>query len=895
MEPQLWERVQAIFIDVWEADPKHREQHLRNLCGDDEKLRQEVESLLYHHEESGDFMARSAVEEYGALIPPEGEQRDFPVIEGPYRIETLLGRGGMGSVYRASQTDGVVRTVALKVMNFGMDNHEFATRFHYERQALALLNHPNVAHIYDYGVTADNRPFFTMEYVDGEMLTDYIRSHNLSLTERLRLFAYLCEGVQYMHRKNVLHRDLKPSNVLVEETPEGPVPKIIDFGIAKMTTSDQPQLTNAGSLLGTPAFMSPEQANGQGMDTSTDVYALGVLLFQMLTDLQPFEENRYREGSLDERLALICYEEAPKASRRLSDWLTGNANDYSAEMVRDYQQRLKSLSGDLDTIIAKAITKDRERRYGTVRELSDDLHRFLEDKPILATTPSPWYLVRKFCKRHRTGVLTGVFFGLAMVAAMVALVIMYSNLLTANHEKEEQLRVAESGFNLILDLLSNSFLAEGSDPKQLQGLVERAAKSRGYSENEPFYQATVDVVVGHLLYWWGFFEAADEKLATVRQDLREMGFDRSDLYFRASVKYAEVMRALGRYEEASALTNRLERDIADVLGEDSQYYLSTRLEQVMVARAIALRADNPIFLTQIEDMLWELIDEMERTLGPNHGTTMLARMRMNNILFLYYDKQDRTLRDRGMSVLNDMMAALYDDQVATLGVNHPHPYLTLYRQADNLIALGRYEEAKPMAEIALRKLTELRGNEHVETFHALNIYVRALAHLGENEQGLAFCREYLEPIPETIKETPAVIFHALNNKAHFLNMVGQHEEALQVKNDELALRYQYPAFKKGEVFTSRLTLAEIFSGMGDYDQAEVVLQECIAYQWSQKDYFHFRYTVGALAEIYRKTGRNDEADKLAQWANGLIREDLPLELEQPAWLSVWYEISKGCM
>src|SRR5579871_2346587 len=323
---------------------------------------------------------------------------------GRYQILRPLGEGGMGTVYLAEQREPIRRTVALKVVKLGMDTGQVLARFANERQALAMMDHPNIARIFDAGATPKGRPYFVMEYIEGVPITQYCDRNRIAIGQRLKLFLAVCRGVQHAHQKGVIHRDLKPSNVLVTEQEGMAIPKVIDFGIAKATDQwavENTLLTQFGQMVGTPEYASPEQAEVTtgDVDERSDVYSLGVLLYELLTGTVPFDPARLRQVGLAEMLRIIREEEAPPLWQRLATSGTP-LEDIAADRRTDPATLRRLVDGDLNRIAMKALEKARARRYSSATEFAADVQRFIERRPVLASSPGAIYRARKFLRRH---------------------------------------------------------------------------------------------------------------------------------------------------------------------------------------------------------------------------------------------------------------------------------------------------------------------------------------------------------------------------------------------------------------------------------------------------------------------------------------------------------------
>jgi serine/threonine protein kinase/Tfp pilus assembly protein PilF len=393
--------VEAVQI----ADPANRKAFLDRACGSDAALRDRMAGLLSALNRAGNFL-QSPLAAHALLDLPAPKAPDAPgTTIGSYRLLEQIGEGGFGIVFMAEQTRPVRRRVALKVIKPGMDTRQVVARFEAERQALALMDHPNIAQVFDGGATASGRPFFVMELVRGMPITDFCDQSRLPPRDRLHLFVQVCQAVQHAHQKGVIHRDLKPSNVLVSMHDTTPVVKVIDFGVAKaldQKLTDKTLFTGFAQLVGTPTYMSPEQAGQSGLDVDTrsDVYALGVLLYELLTGTTPFDKERLRAAGFDEMQRVIREEDPPRPSTRVST-LGHAAATVSTNRQSDWQKLARLMRGELDWIVMKALEKDRGRRYETASAFAADVQRYLANEPVLACPPSAWYRFRKFSQRNR--------------------------------------------------------------------------------------------------------------------------------------------------------------------------------------------------------------------------------------------------------------------------------------------------------------------------------------------------------------------------------------------------------------------------------------------------------------------------------------------------------------
>ena len=439
------EQARSIFLAALDRAPGDWPAFLEEACAGNADLRANVEQLLCAHQAMGSIHGtgqRSPV----TIDQPAGVERAGTVI-GPYKLMEQIGEGGMGLVFVAEQHQPVRRRVALKVIKPGMDTRDVIARFEAERQALALMDHPNIARVQDAGSTASGRPYFVMELVKGVPITQYCDDNRLPPRERLELFAQVCHAVQHAHQKGIIHRDIKPSNVLVASHDGKPVVKVIDFGVAKaigQQLTERTIYTAMTQMVGTPLYMSPEQAGMSGLDidTRTDIYSLGVLLYELLTGTTPFDKERLKQAAFEEMRRIIREEEPQKPSTRIS--ATDAAPGIAAQRNTDPAKLMKLVRGDLDWIVMKALEKDRGRRYETANGFALDVQRYLADEPVLACPPSAAYRFRKFARRNKAALLTASLLITALLVLVAGLALSNVRVIAERNEKSQALKDREA-------------------------------------------------------------------------------------------------------------------------------------------------------------------------------------------------------------------------------------------------------------------------------------------------------------------------------------------------------------------------------------------------------------------------------------------------------------------
>jgi serine/threonine protein kinase len=495
---------------------------------------------------------------------------------GPYKLVSILGEGGYGIVYLADQHEPVRRRVALKVIKPGMDSRQVIARFEAERQALALLDHPNVAHVHEAGTTAGGRPYFAMEYVKGVSIVEHCDRHRLSINDRLELFLQVCDAVQHAHQKGIIHRDLKPSNILVSFENERAVPKVIDFGIAKAISqplTDRTLYTERGQLVGTLEYMSPEQAEmtGQDIDTRSDIYSLGVVLYELLTGVLPFESETLRQGSPEHLRQVIRGQDPKTPSTRVSRLTREDGTRIAQQRRAEAGALRRRLRGDLDWITLKAMEKDRTHRYSSASELAADIRRHLDDEPVLAGPPGTLYRVRKCLRRHQaltTGAAAVLLVLLAGMAGIVAFAL----------KAEHQARTAQAVTDFLgQDLLGSVALQQAmSQQVTVRAMLDTAGERlKGRFTDEPLVEASIRQYLGRTYIELGDYAQAESHLKRAGDLRRRALGDKDPLTLDSMSQLGRLYFLRGRYREAEPVLARALEFRRRVLGPDHVATLET--------------------------------------------------------------------------------------------------------------------------------------------------------------------------------------------------------------------------------------------------------------------------------------------------------------------------------
>jgi serine/threonine protein kinase/tetratricopeptide (TPR) repeat protein len=555
-----WERLQEIFHRALAAAPEERPALLDRACGDDDALRREVAALLRGAEGADQRLGRAVAEAAIDLTGPSEPDLSGALL-GPYRVAERLGEGGMGEVYLAEQIEPVRRRVALKTIKRGMDTRDVLRRFESERHALERMSHPSIARVLDAGTTPDGRPYFVMDLVTGPPITEYCDRNRLPVARRLALFLEVVAAVQHAHLQGIVHRDLKPSNVLVEEHGGVPVPKIIDFGIAKAIGEGELErtlLTAAGHLIGTPAYMSPEQA-GLGaapVDTRTDVYSLGVLLYELLVGAPPLDPQALRASAYEEMRRMIREVEPQRPSLRLAGLAV--TRDVTTGRGTELASLRRTLRGDLDWITLKALEKDPARRYTTPSELAADIRRYFGHEAVQAGPPTLRYRARKFVRRHRTGVTAAALVAASLVAGVVGTTLAMFRASQAEREARRSAETANQTTAFLEGLFRESYpsRARGRAPTAREILDRGARRIDQELGDQPRVRARLAGIIGDVYREIGEYdEAASLLRESVSFEQRARPPDSlalANAYNRLGI----LMRVTGRRDSARALLEK---------------------------------------------------------------------------------------------------------------------------------------------------------------------------------------------------------------------------------------------------------------------------------------------------------------------------------------------------
>ena len=922
------ERLQNLFVGASELPPEQRAAYLDSACRGDAKLRAEVESLLRSRDAAGrlvdvptayiDADATRIATNPNAAVALVAALREGPGTRiGPYKILQLIGEGGFGSVFMAQQEQPVSRRVALKIIKLGMDTHQVVARFEQERQALAMMDHPNIAKVFDAGATETGRPFFVMELVKGQPLAEYADKHSLSIEDRLELFAQVCQAVQHAHTKGIIHRDIKPSNILVSTQDGRPHAKVIDFGIAKATASrltEKTLFTEHRQLIGTPEYMSPEQAEGNlDIDTRTDVYSLGVVLYELLTGTTPFTGKELRSAAFGELQRIIREVEPPKPSTRLSD----NAETIaSVAAKRDTEpKRLGAIvRGELDWIVMKALEKDRARRYETANGLAMDIRRYLAGEAVMAAPPSAAYRFKKFIRRNRVMVTTG---GAVAASLLIGVVAFAWQAKVASDQRDlaiaaqkaeaEQRTQAEAARAEALSQKTKAEVQEAEAKKQEAEAKNQAAIASAVVKFQSDMLAAVDPA--NLPKDPETGEPLKDKV-TVVQALEaalkavDEGSLKDSPMVEAGVRttIGDTFTALGRYEAAvSVLRRALEirkanyaegsLEIAqsmDRLGEPLSLLSKHKeavelLREALAIRRRALPPGDPSIATamnnlaqvlhtqgtygEAESLLRESIALQEASPGPDRPD--IART---------YDNLAKALTKLNkLDEAETYMRKALQTRLATYPPGHPEIDLGRNNLATMLVAAKKYDEAEQLYRESLANRRATLPAQHPEIASTLGNLGSTLRSQGKFAEAEAAYRESLSIKRATLPRGHESIATSLNGLAMLLKEMNKPDEAEPLYREALAIRRVSLPPGHPNIAVSLNSLALLLKDQGKLDEAEPLYRESLATRRESYPPGHPSLAVALnnLAGLLHEQSKFAEAEPLLREALEIRREALP--------------------
>jgi tetratricopeptide (TPR) repeat protein len=745
---------EAIFHAASElTDPQSRAAFLDRACGAEGPLRTRLEALLQADLKASQFLAQDPLE-FGVHAENQPVRASAPPHEpsgtviGRYKLLEKIGEGGMGVVYMAQQEEPVRRRVALKIIKLGMDTKQVVARFEAERQALALMDHPNIAKVLDGGATDTGRPYFVMELVQGVPITEFCDKNRLGAEERIKLFIQVCQAIQSAHQKGIIHRDIKPTNILVTLNAGVPHPMVIDFGVAKATQqklTEKTVFTNYATMIGTPAYMSPEQAEMSRLDVDTrsDIYGLGVLLYELLTGTTPFPEKRLRSASYQEMQRIILEEEPERPSTRLRQ---KSSQASTSRLVTSHY----SLSTDLDWIVMKCLEKDRARRYETANGLGADLKRHLDNEPVVARPPSNLYRFQKLVRRNKLAFAAGTAVAAALLVGLAVSTFLFiqerrAHDSAARAEKLAAARLIESEnarkeAEAISKFLTQVF--QSPDPAR-DGRTITVAETLGVAAkkletdlaNQPAQRAKLQATLGSTYFALGLYREAVPLQESVRDYYLAASGPEHTNTLNAMHKLAMSYGCGGRVDEAIKLEEQVLALRRKVLGPDDPNTLRT-MSNLATCYDDAGRRDDSLKLRE------QVLSITRKVLGPENSATLQA---MNNLAISYFEvgRGDDSLK------LREEVLPLFRK---VRGPEHPETLGAMYNLALSYLRTGRQAEALKSFGEALDLCRKVLGPEHRETLMVMGGLANSYYEAGRwsealklREQVLALCRKGLGP------------------------------------------------------------------------------------------------------------------------------------------------------
>jgi serine/threonine protein kinase len=813
---------------------------------------------------------------------------------GPYRLLDHIGEGGMGSVFRAQQTSPVERQVALKVVKPGLESRQFVARFEAERQALALMDHPNIAKVFDAGTTDDGRPYFVMELVQGVSITSYCDENNLPIRQRLELFLAICHAVQHAHQKGIIHRDLKPSNVLVAVYDGKPMPKVIDFGVVKITgatLTERTTFTGWGTLVGTLQYMSPEQAELDQLDTDTrcDVYSLSVLLYELLTGATPLGRNRLKDHGLLEVLRIIRDEDPPKPSARIKT--LDNANIVSRNRRSDPKRLGNSLRGELDWIVMKGLEKNRDRRYQTAYELGSDVQRYLQDEQVQACPPSARYRFSKFARRNKAVLTTA---SLVFAALLLGTALSTWQAFRASRAQNEafiqlnRARKAEetANENATHALESEadtqafaSFLVENvliaSRPEGVQGgmgidttvlqALEYAEENldkvfQGRPRAEMIARHSIGVTWRHLTK----YEAAERHLRRAIELANELCGPISLESLKSRNSLGVLLNSMGREEEAIQELEEVLRLRTDLFGSDDPQTLATMGNLAMAHRYAG-------HLLEAEQLCEKVVKAYTKTQGVHAPHTLAAMQSLGAV----YHEQGRV--NESMQLLEETMRLANEK----LGTDHRTSLATRIVLAKIYQTAGRHADSVALLENTVELLKQKDGPDHLSTAEASGLLSFAYRGCNRMDEAAELLTETLRIQRIKLGPTHDSTLVSLRELARLHRDAGRPDEALPMIEEVLAILRERKGDDHPETLQTMNALAATYWSTGQLDRSIPLFEEVLSVHETQfeRDHPNTLTIMLNLATNYRDAGRFDDAIPL--FSETLQRFEAKLGVKHP--------------
>lgn len=797
---------------------------------------------------------------------------EHPTKVGKYQIVSILGEGGMGVVYEARQTHPVTRTVALKLIKLGRDTRQIVARFDGERQALAMMDHPNVARVFDAGADDFGRPYFVMEYVPGEPITSYCDRHRLTAARRLELFNQACAAVQHAHQKGIIHRDLKPGNLLVHEVDGKPVVKVIDFGLAKAMhqgAAERSLATEAGQLLGTPEYLSPEQAQNSEtrVDTRTDVYALGVILYELITGLLPWDPGSLRTGSEADIQRTIREFDPPRPSARLSHTPQTIARAATARSTEP-TALLRSLRNDLDWVVMKAIEKEPERRYSSVSELAGDVDRFLRHEPVSAGPPTAAYRLRKFIRRNRFTVAAASAVCAALVIGAVGMTWQAIRATRAERAArqaqkvaEEQRAAAESNAATITAV--NDFLSQmlgAVDPAYAQGrevtvrevLAQAARNIEQGLKGQPAVEARLRLTIGRTYRALGKSEEALPHLRRAHELAAAQWGEDSETALLALDHLGAIHSERGEFAKAEPILRtqvELSRKRHGAAGTDTLY--------AMNSLATCLQSQDRF--AEAEPIFRAVVDGMRR--DPAASQSDLAIIQ-SNLAFLLAQLDQL---DEAEPMLRQSLAA----QEKQLGQDHPATLVTGNNLALVLQKRGKLAESVEVYRALLARSVRVNGQEHPSTWRATANLGNALRLVGNYAEAESQLRAALKGQEQVFGAAAPPTLETSHNLSQVLLTVGRSDEAIDLARQSFDVMCRQVDPASVSSLRVRLRYAVILISLKQYADAEPIAREALRLGESvlKPTSPMLAQIRAALADSLEGQGKLDEASRVRPTTN----------------------------